>query len=303
MFTRSKRLALVFVLCAGTLGTVSLAQTRDAGDKGARAADRAQLQAQMERFLKAFESGNAEQVASFWTADGELIGENGHVYHGRAAIAKAYAELFAQKEKRQADIQQDSLRFPSRDTAIGEGYFKVRVGKGEPTTSRYSVLHVREGGKWLMAVVREWPAEAVSLRDLDWLIGTWVAKRDDAEVHTTYAWLWNKSFIRMDFTIRHKDRTLTGFQMIGTDPASREVRSWTFESGGGFGDAVWRRDGKKWAIDSAGRHADGSTTVATNLLTPLDRDSFTWQAVNRTLDGEEVGDLPPLKVTRVKEKK
>ena len=51
-----------------------------------------------------------------------------------------------------------------------------------------------------MAVVREWPAEAVSLRDLEWLIGSWVAKRDDAEVHTTYEWMWNRSFIRMQFT-------------------------------------------------------------------------------------------------------
>ena len=56
-------------------------------------------------------------------------------------------------------------------------------------TSRYSVLYVREGGQWLMAVVREWPAQPVSLRDLDWLIGSWVARRDDAEVHTTYEWL------------------------------------------------------------------------------------------------------------------
>jgi hypothetical protein len=31
-----------------------------------------------------------------------------------------------------------------------------------------------------MAVVREWPAETVSLHDLEWLIGSWVAKRDAA---------------------------------------------------------------------------------------------------------------------------
>jgi hypothetical protein len=154
-----------------------------------------------------------------------------------------------------------------------------------------------------MAVVREWPAESVSLRDLEWLIGTWVAKHDDAEVHTTYEWMWNKSFIRVHFTIRQKDRTLSGLQIIGKGVASGELRSWTFESEGGFGEATWGRDGKQWLLDSAGRLTDGTTLTATNIMTPQGRDSFTWQAVKRSVDGEELEDLPPVKVSRVKEKK
>jgi uncharacterized protein (TIGR02246 family) len=318
MSTRRKRLALALLLCGGllaALGTVSQALTRSAGageapkqkeagtspaDKGARKADRAQLKVQMERFLKAFESGDAGQVASFWTVNGELIGDDGTVLRGRSAIEKSYREAFGKKESRKAEVQRDSLRFPSQDTAIEEGYFKVRVGKGAPISNRYSILFVREGGQWLMALVREWPAEGVSLRDLEWLIGTWVAKRDDAEVHTTYEWLWDKSFIRMQFTIRHKDRTVSGFQMIGRDPASRELRSWAFESEGGFGEATWGRDGKNWVLDSAGRLADGSTMAASIILSPLGPDAFTWQAVKRTTDGEEDDDLPPIKVTRVK---
>ena len=323
MITPRIRLALVLVLIGGLVGSfgiMSSALTRyaDAGDKAAakrkktdlpaaekdtRKADRAGIQSQKEGFLKAFESGDAEWVASFWTADGELIGDEGSVYRGRGAIAKAYRELFGSKEKRHAEIQSESLRFPSQDTAIEEGYFKVRVAKGEPTANRYSILYVREGGKWLMAVVREWPTETASLRDLEWLIGTWVAQRNDAEVQTTYEWMWNKSFIRVRFTIRQKDRELSGFQMIGKDAASGELRSWTFESEGGFGEATWSRDGKKWVLDSAGRLSDGSTLAATNLLTPLDQDTFSWQAVRRSIDGEEVDDLPPVKVTRLKPKR
>lgn len=279
------------------------AATSLSGDTDKRKADRAGIAAQREAFLKAFENGDAEQVASFWTADGELIGDDGSIYRGRAAIGKAYRALFNPKEKRQAEIQSESLRFPSRDSAIEEGRLKVRWGNAEPATSRYSVLYVREGEKWLMAVVREWPAEKVSLRDLEWLIGTWVAKSDDAEVHTAYAWMWDKSFIRVQFSIRQRGRTLRGFQMIGKDEASGALRSWTFESEGGFGEATWSRDGKKWILDAAGRLSDGRTVTATNLLIPLDQDSFTWQAVKRSIGGEEVEDLPPVKVTRVKQKR
>ena len=323
MSTWRKRLivVLVLILCGGflgLLGTVSspLIGQADARDKVAakkqkkaaassgeannRKADRAGIDGQREAFLKAFESGDAERVASFWTANGELIGDDGSTYRGRAAIEKAYRERFSSKKKRRAEVQSDSLRFPSKDTAVEEGYFKVRVDNAEPTTSRYSVLHVREDGKWLMAVVREWPAETVSLRDLEWLIGTWVAKSDDAEVNTTYEWLWDKSFIRVQFTIRQKDRTLRGFQMIGKDEASGELRSWTFESEGGFGEATWSRDGKKWVLDAAGRLSDGSALAATNVLIPLDQDSFTWQTVKRSISGEEVEELPPVKVNRVK---
>jgi uncharacterized protein (TIGR02246 family) len=321
MSTRRKRLGLALLLCGGllaALGTVSQVLTRPAGageapkqknagtpsaGEGTRKADRAQLQAQMERFLKAFESGDAGQVASFWTPNGELIGDDGTALRGRAAIEKSYREAFGKKETRKAEIQRDSLRFPSQDTAVEEGYFKVRLGKGAPISNRYSILHVREGGQWLMALVREWPAESVSLRDLDWLIGTWAAKRDDTEVHTTYEWLWDKSFIRVQFTVRQKDRTVRGFQMIGRDPASRELRSWTFESAGGFGEATWSRDGNKWVLDSAGRLSDGSTMAATIILNPLGPDVFSWQAVRRSTDGEAEDDLPPIKVTRVKSKR
>lgn len=323
MFAWKNRLTLLPFLFCGLLalfGTAALPLGRpaDAADKAARKqkkaatssgdtnnrkVDRAGIQAQGEAFLKAFENGDAERVASFWTVDGELIGDDGSVYRGRAAIEKVYRELFRSTKKCRAEIQTQSLRFPSKDTAIEEGYFKVRVDKAEPTTSQYSILHVREGGKWLMAVVREWPAKTVSLSDLEWLIGSWVAKREDTEVHTTYEWMWDKSFIRVQFTIRQKDRPLRGFQMIGKDEASGQLRSWTFESEGGFGEATWIRDGKKWVLDSAGRLRDGSTLAATNLLTPLDQDSFTWQSIKRSIGGEEVDDLPPVKVTRIKQKR
>ena len=48
--------------------------------------------------------------------------------------------------------------------------------------------------------------------------------------------------------------------------------------------------------------ADGRVITATNIMTPIDADTFTWQAVERTLDGEALADLPPIKVTRVKGK-
>jgi hypothetical protein len=89
-------------------------------------------------------------------------------------------------------------------------------------------------------------------------------------------------------------------QIIARDPSTGNLRSWLFESEGGFGGATWTLDGKRWLIDAAGVEADGAEMTATNILTPLSKDSFTWQSVDRTVDGEEQPSIPPIKVTRVK---
>ncbi len=153
-----------------------------------------------------------------------------------------------------------------------------------------------------MAVVREWPSEGITIRDLDWLIGTWEAKRDDSEVFTTYEWWGDKSYIRVNISIKKKGETREGFQMIGKDRATGKIRSWTFDRDGGFGESTWTRDGKKWMQESAGVLDDGSVMAATNILTPIDTNAFTFQSVERSIGGEDVDDIPPVRVTRVKGK-
>ena len=252
-------------------------------------------------FIKVVEKGDAKAVAASWTEDGEYIDDAGTTIRGRAAIEAAYAKAFAKKKNVKVEMTVESIRFPSKDTAIEEGYAKSYKGDSEqPTASRYSVLHVREGGRWLMALLREWPDEGVSLRDLDWLIGTWEAKTDEAEVRTTYEWDAKKNSIRCHITIKGKGRNVSGTQVLLKDPRTGQLRSWLFDDDGGFGDGAWTRDGKRWVITATGVQADGGELTATNILTPVNRDTFTWQSTERTLDGEELSNVPPVKVRRVK---
>jgi uncharacterized protein (TIGR02246 family) len=264
-----------------------------------RAADEEAIRKQSAALVQAFEKGDAKALASLWTEEGEYIDDDGTSYRGRAAIEVGYAKFFADHPKRKLALTIDSIRFVAGDSAIEEGFAKSQVGKGE-SSSKYSVLHVRENGKWCLAVVREWPSEGTSLRDIDWLIGTWANESEGTEVKTTYAWDEGKKFIRGRFTIKGKDGTQTGTQRIGMDPRSGEIRSWIFEAGGGFGEAVWTRDGKRWLQEAAGVRGDGTEMSATNILTPLNNDAFTIQATNRVVDGEEVANAPPIKITRVK---
>jgi uncharacterized protein (TIGR02246 family) len=294
------------VRSAGDNGTAEPAKvpqaTTASGPKDTkRADDEAAVRKATADFIKAAEKGDARAVSALWTEEGEYIDEDGTTIRGRAAIEAAYAKAFAKDKKLKVEITVESIRFPSKDTAIEEGYAKSYKGDAEhPTTSRYSVLHVREGGRWLMALLREWPDEGVSLRDLDWLIGTWEAKTEEAEVRTTYEWDAKKNSIRCHITIKGKNRNVSALQVLLKDPRTGQLRSWLFDDDGGFGDSTWTRDGKRWIIAATGVQADGGELTASNILTPVDKDAFSWQSTERTLDGESLPNVPPVKVTRVK---
>jgi uncharacterized protein (TIGR02246 family) len=252
----------------------------------------------VETFRKAVEKADAKAVAACWTAEGEFVTDDGTVLRGREAIRKAYAEFFAKNKSPKADIRIESLRFISKDSAVEEGTFKLTSGD-EVTSSRYSALHVRDKGRWLLALVRDWPEGATSTHDLEWLIGTWASKRDGHEVTSTYSRDESGTFLVGRYTIKDKGKTTSGRQVIARDPETGELRSWTFEGQGGLGEATWSRDGKKWVIESRGVLPDGTVVTARNILTPIDRDSFTWRPTARTENDEELPDLPPVKVKRV----
>jgi uncharacterized protein (TIGR02246 family) len=282
-------------------GPAAPAQAPGAPNEANRGEDEAAVRKAAAEFIRAVEKGDPKAVAAAWTENGEYIDDDGTTLRGRAAIEAAYAKAFARKKNPKVEITIESIRFPSKDTAIEEGYAKSHKADAEhATTSRYSVLHVREGGRWLMALLREWPGEGVSLRDLDWLIGTWEAKTDDGEVRTTYAWDAKKTSIRSQITIKGGERAGSGMQIVLKDPRGAHLRSWLFDEDGGFSEAVWTRDGKRWVISASGVEADGSELTATNILTPVDKDTFTWQSTERTQDGEDLPNIRPVRVTRVK---
>jgi uncharacterized protein (TIGR02246 family) len=300
-----------FLLCSGLCVTLAIgfvaardqtpAQAGTEGGDAKRKADEEAIRKASGELSAAIEKGDAKPLANLFTEEGEYIGGNGTTIRGRSAIEEAYAQHFAKDPRTKVDLRIDSIRFVARDSAIVEGHARSQKGKADqPASSRYSALHVRENGQWPIAVLREWPEEGITLRDMEWLIGTWTAKTNGGEVRTTYDWDETKKFIRCRFSIKNKDNDLAGTQLIGRDPRTGNLRSWLFESNGGFGEAEWSWDGKRWVQDATGVEADGDEITATNILTPIDKDTFTWQSIDRTENGESVANIPPVKVTRVK---
>jgi uncharacterized protein (TIGR02246 family) len=265
--------------------------------------DRAAIRAFLDLFVKAFESRDAKALAAQWTTDGEYSRDDGVAIQGREAIEKAFADFFAKTPEVKAEVQPQSLRFVSRDVAMGAGSVTVRRGAAEAATrANYKTLLVREDGKWRLAQLAESTDDRVSISDLGWLIGQWKSTGGQgADILTTYSWSPSKKFINVQFTIKEKDLALSGSQVLGVDPTTGAIHSWTFETDGGVGEGEWSRDGEHWVIDAAGTAADGRTLSETNVLRRVNDDTFTWQSINRLLDDKEIADLPPVKVTRLKD--
>jgi uncharacterized protein (TIGR02246 family) len=271
------------------------------GKPAKESGDIAAIRKTAELFAKAFNSGDA-----FWTAEGEYISPDGERLKGRAAIEKAYAEYFKKAEKAQVEVKIETIRMLGKHVALEEGTLALKYpGDKTPGVSRYSVLHVREDTGWHMATVQEWvpdPSELITLKDVEWLVGEWSAKSDEAEANVNYAWDDAKAFLRGTYTLKRDGKIATsGTHIIGKNP-SGGLRAWVFDASGSFGESFWSNEENHWIIEGAGTLPDGSDVTAINVLIQLGPDAFSWQAIERSAGGTMLPGTPPIRLTRVKSK-
>lgn len=297
----SASLAVIVILSANAVFAAEKGTSR--GEQSSeRKKDEEAVRKTSEAFREAFEKGDAKALGALWTEGAEYHDDSGMELHGRAAIEKAYSALFQKKAHQKIEVNIDSIRFPARDLAIEEGTVRVAAsGQELPTSSRYSVLHVKEDGKWKMALSSEWGASEHSLDELSWLIGDWGAKTEDREVSMSFAWNDKKTLIENRFTMKEGGKvTSSGTQTIAFDRQTGEIRSWNFDQEGGHGQSFWSRDENRWVLESTSVLPDGSEGSATNLISRLGDDAFLWRSVNRRVNGVEVPETTPLKVVRMK---
>lgn len=265
-----------------------------------RMEDRDAIRASVKSLVDAFERRDAAKVVSLLTEGAELDALDSPPIHGRKSILESLQKHFEKKQKQNMVLEAESLRFISRDTATEEGIVKTSQNNQAWATHRYTLMHVREDGKWLIASIREQPSDDAPLRDLEWLIGSWQAQRDDLAINANYDWVGNKAFIRGNITTRQKDRAISAMQVIGLDPKSGTLRIWIFEANGIYAEGACQRDENSWVFHTSGEAPDGTSVASKNILYYVNADTLTWQPVELRRGQEQIADLPPIKVTRIK---
>lgn len=260
-------------------------------------------------FTQAFDTGDAKKIAAQWTENGSLVDEAGQTFKGRKAIEDEYAKLFKEHAGARIEIKIQSVEVPSPGVAIEDGAATVFTKDAPPTSSRYTAVHIQQNGKWLMATVRESHVDAPSnygrLQALEFLVGRWQAKSDDAQVDTDIHWIANKSFLIRNYTVRRAGAVASlGVQIIGFDPLAGRIRSWSFDSSGGYGVGQWTAAPDGWRIESTGVLADGTPTSSRDTLVRVagEDNTFGWRSTNRTAGGAALPDTPEVVLDRAKEK-
>lgn len=275
----------------------------EAGDVKDRTADEAAIRANVAAFVKGYNAHEAAAVAKLFGPQAKIVTEEGDVIEGREAIAELFVGVFADEPETKLDVIIGSIKFIGSDLAVETGTTKTVAAPGEsPEHGRYTVLHLKRDGQWVMALVRdevvEPPTNHDRLQALGWLVGDWIDESEESVVMTCCRWSEDGNFLLQDIKLRVAGVDAMDIsQRIGWDPLTKRIKSWVFDSEGGYGDGIWTRTADGWLIKSTGVRRDATTASATNLMTTLSRDAYVWRSVDRVA-GDAV--LPPVEVRVVR---
>ncbi|NLX98816.1 MAG: SgcJ/EcaC family oxidoreductase [Rhodopirellula sp.] len=270
-----------------------------------QAADRAAIRKAVESYVVAFNQGDAKALAAKWAPEAVYTNPlSGEQVVGREAIEQQFAAIFAEAKGAKLQAATNSIGFVSPNVAVEQGTAKVIRPDQAPDESEYTAVYVKREGQWLLDRVTEEDMPVVAshyeqLKDLEWMIGRWVDEDDQATVVTECNWTRNNNFLTRSFTVQIRDRIdMAGMQIIGWDPAAKQIRSWVFDSDGAFGQGTWKKKDNRWYIQQSGVLPDGRKSSSVNIITFVDDSTCTLQSVNRTVDGELLPNVEEVKITK-----
>lgn len=267
--------------------------------------DEAAVRKTLSDYVDVFNQKAVDQIGRFWTASGTHVDrETGERTEGRDAIQADLTEVLTTQPNIRLSAKIDRFKMVTATVASVEGQTTVVLNGADPIVSAFTALMVYEGDRWLLDSIEEMPLPqpekpSDALSELQWLIGDWVEDSGDLKVSTTFRWTANQAFLLRSFSVRTQDEIeMSGTQIIGWDPFQKQIRSWTFNSDGSFGESTWVRDGSNWLSKSQQTLPDGSIASGTYVLGQVDGDSFTLQLLGHERNGEPQPAGPTVKIVR-----
>lgn len=271
-------------------------------------ADEEAVRKTITNYTKAFNEQDTKTVSGYWTENATHTDrETGERTEGRDAIMKDIKAVFEEQAKLQLSGQVNRVRFIKPDVAQIEGETAVSGLGEEPVVSSFSAILIKDGDKWLIDSIEELPVPQPAtaqdaLMQLDWLVGRWVDETDGSRVETNIRWSSSRTFLLRSYTVQADEEVVReGTQVIGWDPRSNQIRSWSFNSDGSFGDGVWSKNGNDWLIKSSQTLANGDAASGTFVLSPSNENEMSLQLIGHEVEGEPQPAGKSVKVLRVVE--
>lgn len=138
------------------------------------------------------------------------------------------------------------------------------------------------------------------LKELEWMIGTWQDVDDKVSIDMVANWDLSQNFIMQEYTIKQGERVeIVIKQIIGWDPIKKAIRSWVFDSDGGFGESVWSHKGDSWIVHQAFTLSNGWRASAINTYAQVTDSNYIWESTGREIEGEIQPNLGPIKIVKI----
>jgi uncharacterized protein (TIGR02246 family) len=261
-------------------------------------------QAQSDKYTAAFDKGDVQALSDLYSDDVEYTTETGVQIFGRKTVVDGLAKYFAKNKGAKLELHTESARLLSPDVLSEKGLSSLTSAKGSSEFTRYTVTYVKKGDAWLITQVGETAPPAVNaavqaLGELEWMVGSWNDNSPGITVETQVAWTKQNHFLRRSFSVtREGQNTVDGTEVIGYDPVQGRLRSWVFDSQGGFGEGLWTQEGNKWLVNMKATGPDGSQSTSQHVITKVDDNKYTWESINRARDGEVLPNLDKIEVVR-----
>lgn len=266
-----------------------------------------QVEKRLQEFIEAVNLHKTESFPIFWTQDAVLINPTtSEIYKGKDEINDYLQKRNQEIQKRELNFTftPSNIIFPEPNQAIVEGVVEIK-DKGQLLQRDVRKIKlVNQNGQWFIKELREIeapPAPPVfsHLKELDWLIGNW--KDIDEDVTITFSAKWDKfkNFIIQTFKMEtYGLEAMEGTQIIGWDPVEKKIRSWVYDSDGGFGEGIWNKKNDDWQVTIDYVLSDGSEGTATNIYSNIRDKSYQYSSIDRILDGEALDNIPPVTVKK-----
>ncbi len=277
----------------------------DAQASEAAVGEDAAIRKAIESYVEAFNRGDAQGLAHHWAPSGELTTPEGTTLKGHEQLENAFMEYFADSKNAVLELENTTVEVVSPSVAVESGLARVIVPEQEPSETSYKAIHVKTSDGWRIDSIREQdqptrpPSHHDQLKDLEWMIGEWADAGDEFTIVTNCRWTTNQNFLVRSFKVLVEDRVdFEGTQVIGWDPANEVIRSWMFDSDGGFGVGRWSGSDGRWTVKSLNVLSDGRRASATNIYEVVDENTIRFSSIGRQVDDELLPNIAPVTVVR-----
>jgi uncharacterized protein (TIGR02246 family) len=294
-----KKCILAFAITAIGLGTCGAEEVQRHAESDAS------IRKAVEAYVVAFNKRDAKALAALWSPEAVYTNPlSGEEVEGRDAIEKQFIGVFAELKEAKLEVNTLSISFVSPNVAVEQGTAKVIIPEETPELTQYSAVYVKRGEEWLLDRMTEEGLPNVlshyeRLKDLEWMVGSWVDQDEETTVTTECSWTKNNNFLTRSFTVQVGDQIeMAGMQIIGWDPLEKKIRSWVFDSDGGFAQGSWKKQGNQWHVHQTGVLPDGRKSSSVNVITYIDDNTCTLQSVNRVVDGEILPNINEVQITK-----